>query len=441
MLGHVKPLTPRVGVSAVSSPLEVGAERAPGAAQDLATLLRSAGCEVLAQAPLGSADQARVAGAAWAEAHVDAVALAVASWFEDYLALDLLEECEVPLLLWALPGMETGALCGAQQLTSVLRQLGRPYRGVFGALTAGEPLRETVVFLRAGALRGRLRRARVGIAGQRIGGMTHTSPAEIALKRVVGPRVVPLDLPNLLCQAERVSEPKAASLWQDFRRRAAECRVAEEDGAQAMRVYLALRETVEAEGLDAVTVGCYPHLMGRVCLAASLLAEEGVPFACEGDVNGAVGQLLLSLLTGQATHHADWLEPLEDGTVIFTHCGSGALSLARDGGQIVLSPVRLMNQGVCALFPARRGPVTLLSLAVQGEGYQCARLEGEALPTGMVFPGDPVRVRFAQPVEQIIDWIFAEGIAHHWAIGYGHVAAEVRAWAELCGPGLRLVEP
>jgi len=108
MLPHVKPLTPRVGVSAVSSPLEVGAERAPQAAQDLAALLRAAGCEVVAQPPLGSADQARAAGRAWAEAHVDAIALAAVSWFEDYLGLELLEECGAPLLLWPLPGMETG---------------------------------------------------------------------------------------------------------------------------------------------------------------------------------------------------------------------------------------------------------------------------------------------------------------------------------------------
>jgi len=286
-----------------------------------------------------------------------------------------------------------------------------------------------------------MRRVRIGIAGQHISGITHTSAAEIALKRSIGPRVVPLDLPGLLRRAETTPDDSAASLWQDFRARAAECRVGDEQGLCAMRFYLALREEVEAEGLDAVTVGCYPHLMGQVCLAASLLAEEGVPFACEGDVNGAVGQLLLFLLSGQPTHHADWLEPLADGTVIFTPCGSGSLTLAADRKQIVLSPVRLRTQGVCALFPARPGPVTLVNLVPREEGYQCALLQGEAMPTEMVFPGNPVRVRFAQPVEQIIEWIFREGIGHHWAIGYGHAAAEVRAWAELCGPDLRLIQP
>jgi L-arabinose isomerase len=59
----------------------------------------------------------------------------------------------------------------------------------------------------------------------------------------------------------------------------------------------------------------------------------------------------------------------------------------------------------------------------------------------MVFPGNPVRVRFPQPTADLIDWVHAEGIGHHWMIGYGHVAQEIRAWAGLAGPGVTLVEP
>ena len=208
-----------------------------------------------------------------------------------------------------------------------------------------------------------------------------------------------------------------------------------------MRVYAAVKELVDRHGLDALTIGCYPHLMGRVCLAASLLADEGVPLGCEGDVNGAVGQLILTLLTGRPTHNTDWLEPLEDGSVVFTHCGSGSFTLAEKQGDITLASVRLMGQGVCALFPAKPGPVTLVSLLPCGEGYQCALLEGEALPTEMVFPGNPLRVRFPSPIRQLIEWIHAEGVGHHWMAGYGHVGDEIRLWASIAGKTLRLVEP
>jgi len=100
-----------------------------------------------------------------------------------------------------------------------------------------------------------------------------------------------------------------------------------------------------------------------------------------------------------------------------------------------------MDQGVCALFPAKTGPVTLASLLPLGDGYQIALLEGEALPTEMVFLGNPLRVRFPQPTARIIEWVFAEGIGHHWMAGYGRFGDEIRQWADLCGPGLRLIQP
>jgi L-fucose isomerase-like protein len=202
-----------------------------------------------------------------------------------------------------------------------------------------------------------------------------------------------------------------------------------------------VKELIDKHRLDALTIGCYPHLMGRICIAASLLADDGIPLGCEGDVNGAVGQLLMMRLTGQPTHNTDWLEPLEDGTMVFTHCGSGSFALAENSKDITLSAVRLMDQGVCALFPAKPGPVTLVNLLPRGDGYQVALLEGEAVSTTMVFPGNPLRVRFPQPTPALIDWIFAEGIGHHWMAGYGHCAGEIKEWAALCGPTLRLLRP
>src|SRR5512140_1769793 len=133
----MKKLMPRVGVGAVSSPMEVGADRAPQAAEDLASLLERSGCEVVRLDSIGTTEAAVSAGLRATEAHVDALALAAASWYEDYLVLDLLEECDVPVLFWSLPGMETGALCGTQQVTCYLKQLDKPFAAVFGAVEVG----------------------------------------------------------------------------------------------------------------------------------------------------------------------------------------------------------------------------------------------------------------------------------------------------------------
>lgn len=433
-------LVPCVGVGSLSSPLEVGADSAVKAVSDLANTLRETGCDVIEIGSIDNPQKAVTAGRKAAEAHVHCVAFAVTSWCEDYLVLDLLEECNVPVLLWSLPGMETGALCGTQQLSAYLKQLGVAYHCVYGEFEQAEAISRARVFLRAATLKKRLRLARIGFGGHRATGMTEVSANEIALKKAIGPRIVPLDLPQLLELAKEMPGEKAMQKWKEVVSKSAFCKVSEADGLDSMKVYLAVKQLVDEHLLDALTIGCYPHLMGRVCLASSLLADEGVPLGCEGDVNGAVGQLILTLLTDQPTHNTDWLEPLEDGTMVFTHCGSGSFSLAEKKEDITLSPVRLMDRGVCALFPARAGIVTLLSLIPRGNYYQIAILRGEAIPTKMVFPGNPLRVRFSQPVSELIDWIHDEGIGHHWMAGYGDVSSEIRTLASVTGQDIRLIE-
>ncbi len=434
-------LVPSVAVAALSSPLEVGADRASDTSGALTRALAGAGCEAFDLGVVSTPAQAAAAGRLAAERHPDAVVFAPVCWFEDYLVLDFIEECSVPLLLWPRPGMETGALCGAQQLTAYLCQLGTPHASVFGDIDDGECLKRARLFLRAAALKGALRRARIGLAGHHVNGMTHTAPNEMALKKIVGPRVVWLEVERLLKRAAEMPEAAVRARWQQLKGRAGACEAVDADGLDSMRIYESLREAIAQHGLAALTIGCYPDLMGRVCLAASLLADDGIPMACEGDVHGAIGQLILQRLTGRPTHNTDWLDPVDGSSVVFTHCGSGSLSLAEKPESVRLAPVRLMTQGVCALFTAKPGPVTLVNISPHPAGYQIGLLEGEAVSTGMVFPGNPARVVFKQPVQQIMDWVYETGLGHHWMIGYGHVGAEIHAWAKLCGAGLRLSEP
>jgi len=435
-------IRPRVGVTSVASPLEVGADRAPASLDSLASLLEERGVGVVrSRAPVMTAEDASRVGVEFAAARVDALAVAPASWFEDYLLLDLLEECDVPLLLWPLPGMETGALCGTQQLTWYLRELQKPCEVVFGEHVAGENLATALAFLRAAALRRRLRRSKVGLAGYRVRGMTEVAVNELAMKKVLGPRIVHLDVPALLESARAASRDETRRLWQQVRQRAGAVRLTDADGLESVAMYLAAARLASEHRLDALTIGCYPNLMGKVCLAASLLADEGIPLGCEGDVNAAVEMLVLQLLSGGPTHNTDWLEPLPDGTVVFTHCGSGSFRLAERAEDVTLAPVRLMSQGLCVLFPAKPGPVTLLNLAPSGAGYQLAILEGEAVHAEMVFPGNPLRVRFAQPVSTLIAWITREGIGHHWVAAYRHHGREIAYLAQMSGPDLRLTRP
>lgn len=426
----------RLGLVSVASPLEVGADQAPALLAQLQQALDGLeGLEICpARQPVTDPASAVEAGRLFYERRIDALCVVAASWFEDYLVLDLLEECGVPLVAWARPGMETGSLCGMQQLGFLLKQLGRPYCFVFDEVASPGARERAWPFARAAALRARLRRGRIGYLGHRVEGMTETTAHELAMKKLFGPRVVGMDEQRFLERAARVDPASIAGRWQQLKGQVGQVTAADQAGVESLQVYVALQQVIAEGELSAVAVGCYPHLMGKVCLAASLLAEEGIPVACEGDVNGALAMLMLARLAGQPVHNTDLLDPIPaDNAIVFAHCGSGGFSLACDPSQITLGPVRLMDRGLCCLFSARPGPVTLLNLVAQLGGYKMGLLYGQAVETDMVFPGNPLRVRFASAYGQVLDWIVREGLGHHWMAAYGDLRQPLADLAGMAG--------
>ncbi len=428
----------RLGITSVASPLEVGAEQAPSLLDHLQRAFAGAGFERLelcrSREPVISRASALEAGRHFYDQRVDAVCVVAASWFEDYLALDLLEECSVPLVGWARPGMETGSLCGMQQLCFMLKQLDHPYCFLFGELISESALRRAWNYASAAALRRELRGALIGHLGRRMEGMTETTGHELALKKVLGPRVVGIESQSFLERAAGVAPESVAGRWDQLKREVGQVTASREAGIESLQLYTAMRRVIEEEDLSAVAVGCYPSLMGKVCLAASLLGEEGIPVACEGDVNGAVGMLMLTRLGGQPVHNTDMLDPIpEENAIVFSHCGSGGFSLAASPSQVTLAPVRLMERGLCCLFPARPGPVTLINITPTLDGYRMAALFGQAVETDMVFPGNPLRVRFRTDYRDILGWTTGHALGHHWMGAYGDLRQGLSDLAGMVG--------
>ena len=426
----------RLGITAVSSPLEVGACQAPSLLDQLQQAFGQGGHVDLqvyrSPKPVTDPAAATETGRYFAEQRVDAICVVAACWFEDYLVLDLLEECDVPVVAWARPGMETGSLCGMQQLGYILKQLGKPYCFIFDEVGAVASLERAWDFASAAALRRHLRRVRIGYLGHRITGMTDTTGHELALKKILGPRIVHIDSHVFLERAACVPVTSVAGSWEQLKAKVGRVTATEEAGIESLQIYTALKETVQELSLSAVAAGCYPHLWGKVCLAASLLGEEGIPIACEGDVNGAVGMLMLTKLTGQPVHNTDLLDPIPaDNAIVFSHCGSGGFSLASSPAEITLGPVRLMDCGLCTLFTARPGPVTLVNIVASLDSYRMAALFGEAIETHMVFRGNPLPVRFASDYRRILSWIAEEGLGHHWMGAYGDLRAALSNLASM----------
>lgn len=429
----------RLGLAVVASPLEIGADQAPVLLKELQESLGASGkLDLCSYGVVGVAADAVQAGRQFYDERVHAICIIAASWFEDYLILDMLEECDVPIILWGKPGMETGSLCGTQQAGFMLKQLAKPYKLLFGELDSEPELGRLLAYTSAAAVRYGLRRARIGYLGHRVEGMTETTGHELALKKIFGPRIVGMDSQVFLDGVAQMDSQIVQEQWGKIKNQVGGVKCRDEDGLESLRVYAHLRSIIEEEKLNAVAVGCYPHLMGKVCLAASLLGEEGIPLACEGDVNGALGMMILTWLTSEPVHNTDLLDPIpEDNAIIFSHCGSGGFSLAKNDSEIILAPVRLMDRGICCLFTAKPGPVTLVNIIPTIDCYEIGVMEGNAVETDMVFPGNPLKVCFESDYREILSWIADEGFGHHWMAVYGSLGRELADLAGMVGCELK----
>jgi L-fucose isomerase-like protein len=326
--------------------------------------------------------------------------------------------------------MNTGSMCGGQQFGCVLTELDKPHRFVFGPANDSGAISCISDYVTAANLAAALRKTRMGLVGYRVPGMTEVTFDELELKAVLGPRTVHYGLETVEKTMSDVSEAEAMDVWQKRMAHVRKVSVGKADIIDSMRGYLALKRFAEGDRLSGMAIECYPRFMGRLCLACSLLADEGIVVGCEADMNSTVAMLMLARLTGQPVHNTDGLGvDMAEGSIVFSHCGNGSMSLAESPDKIEIDHVRLKHQGACVLFPGRPGLVTLVNIVGRRGTYRIGVASGEAIPTGMVFAGNPTKVVLEGGVKHYLDVIARKELGHHWMIGYGDVRKPLR---ELC---------
>ena len=149
--------------------------------------------------------------------------------------------------------------------------------------------------------------------GHRVEGMTETTGHELAMKKVLGPRIVGHRHRPIPGARGAIPALVALERWAEVKAQVGAVRVPEEAGRESMQVYLALQETDPRAGSRRRSHRLLPApdgqgLPGRIAPCG----ERASPVGCEGDINGALGMLLLTLLTGEPVHNTDMLDPIPD---------------------------------------------------------------------------------------------------------------------------------
>jgi L-fucose isomerase-like protein len=425
-------IIPKIGFCVMYHPFEENAENAPNIFQDSIKLLRSIkDLEIIgADKLVYDLNSAIMVGNQFKQAGVDLICIKLATWSSDDYILDMSSIYDVPFIFWTYPHMHAGSMCGGLQFNMVFKELNKEC--IFVYKDDSQALEKIKNYAMSVSLRNQLKLIRFLKVGHRTQGMAEVICDEFSVKQIFGPRIISIGFENFYEIVDNISDNDAVYLWNDVKNEVGKVSVNNSEGILAIKNYLVLKNIIEIEKVSGITVECYPKNMGDFCLGFSLLANEGIPGACEGDINSLLLMYILTKLSGTPVHNIDPLYLYDDdNSIIGSHCGCGSFNLAESKNDIEFANVRLAKRGLCVLFPSKPGTITLANLVGRKNTYRLGVIEGQAIQTDMIFPGNPIRIKLSISTEKYLERIEKYGLGHHWIIAYGSHSDSLKYLASL----------
>jgi L-fucose isomerase-like protein len=356
------------------------------------------------------------------------------------LAMTVMQRWPAPVVLWATPERPEGekvSSCSlvAQHLWSAtMRQANHPFEIVYGdpddasvrrSLAHAIALSQTVVSLR---------QSKVGLIGSHAPGYISMQVDPFAMSRQLGLQLHDLSLPQFIDRVRGVDEAEvrkdvdhARSLNLPMRN------VTVDDLATQSRYYLALRELIAEEQLDALAVQEWPELPNVLgqwpYLAMSRLVDEGHAVSMEGDADAAVAMLAGRHLGAGHAFVTDWLEHDEE-TIHFWHPGTAPLGMLESPslGQHFNIERPMVVDGSLRVDQ----PVTIMRIWRRDDRYVATAFEGKSIPLRRKLTGNQCLVRIdGGGVGRWFDTLCHEGMPHHPILFYGDHRETFRRFARL----------
>lgn len=131
-----------------------------------------------------------------------------------------------------------------------------------------------------------------------------------------------------------------------------------EDLVKAGRIYVALRKIIDDYNLDGFAIGCFEmltKLKATPCLSLAIFNAEGIPAACEGELNSLLGMALIRKFFDKPAFMGN-IADYGDDHIILAHCTAPLI-----GGYILRSHFESgMGVGVAVSLP--KGKASLLKI-------------------------------------------------------------------------------
>jgi len=276
------------------------------------------------------------------EEDYDALVVLQTTMSDGRLAPILAQQWENPLILWATPERPEGpmissnSLVGTHIFASTLRQLRRPFEIVYGDPSETRVRDELHAAIRVSVAARYLKSAKLGLIGYHAPGFIDMHADPFDLNAAFGVQMHHFGLQELMDNAQALSEEAVREDVETVLGMGLPFEgITAEDLPPNSRLYLAMRQMIEEESLDALAVREWPELpnvMGHwPYLAIVRLTMEVCPTAMEGDADGALSCLVGQMLGLGPAYLSDWLEHDRE-TITLWHMGNAPLDMCEPVG-------------------------------------------------------------------------------------------------------------
>jgi L-fucose isomerase-like protein len=273
--------------------------------------------------------------------------------------------------------------------------------------------------------------ARIGLVGKPSDWLVASMPSPATVRETWGPEVVGVDLSGVQKVIRAVPQDRLAPHITSLVQQATDVREpSPEEIEDVVRVYVALKQVVEQQKLDAITVRCFDLVLDMKttgCFALAQLADEGTIAGCEGDLVSTVGLLWAHKLLGQVPWMANPAQLDADGdTLWLAHC-TVPRTIVQD--YCLRSHFESgLGVGIQGLWPT--GPVTLLRIG--GKGMEQLWLaEGDIIQTGDAENLCRTQVEIQLTRGGTVGDLLRAPLGNHLVLVKGHHLTRLQAWWEM----------
>lgn len=338
-------------------------------------------------------------------------------------------------------------ICSVPEFCSVAVRMGKPVPSVIiGTLEDdAEADEEIASWCRIAHVLHDLKVARIGLMGHVLETMydMHVDPALIT--RTFGCHVVPVEPDDVMKYYKRVEKSDTEKMkvrissffdTPDPTSDNITFMLREEDLELAAKVAVSLEAMIEERSLtglayyyEAEEGSEMRKMVSNFIVGNTLLTSAGFPMCGEFDLKTLLGMLILDRLETGGSFAEFHPMDFNKNTILVGHDGPHHINIAE--GKPVLRSLSKYHgkpgKGAGVEFKIQEGPITMLSVTINYQGYlKFVVAEGESV-AGAIPPTGNTNTHglFKPDLKQFLRRWMAEGPTHHFALGIGHHAKEI----------------